>query len=54
MAQKRFKEPTDLKEKLWECEKKEGGEEGEEEMIPAQRGKRNPCLFQQSNISALF
>lgn len=28
MAQERFKEPTDIKEKLWECEKKEGGGRG--------------------------
>lgn len=28
--------------------------EGGEEMVPAHRGKRTPCLFQQSHISALF
>lgn len=46
----------------WHRKVEEGGEwgrEGEgreagEEMAPAHRGKRTPCLFQQSHSSALF
>lgn len=40
----------DLKKEKW----REGKGGGGEEMVPAHRGKRNPCLFQQSHISALF
>ena len=42
-----------LKKRNGGSEREEGREEGEE-VVPAHRGKRTPCLTQQSHISALF